>query len=603
MPTWTPADAPATRTPLARTALICLLALAPLWVAGVLWRGYWTPDEPRERAVSWRMSQPNESRIVPNLAGTPLLEKPPAYYWLSAASLRAAPTLNAAPRIPNLLYAVIAMAATLFWARAAGASRRFWLSALVGSTFLLAYQVAIWLATDALLIACVAVALHAAFRGYTASPGGRKLLWYLLMHGATAYGFLAKSVIAWILPALALLAVIIWERNWRELRRGELWAGLVLQLGIVGAWVLAVYELPGGRETLRGFFWYNLVRRFVPYVNTLPQSRFSEGHRNSPGKYLIELPIYLLPWTALALAATRRAWYAVRRDSPNGTAWRFVMGYIIAATVVLSVASTARGIYYAPVLPAFAVLIGLWAENHLLDPDPFERRMLAVTHGLVALFVAIAIVLLAVARSARVDSHPLPTLGVLLIATGAWFAARRATSRNSNERALGSLYVAFAASVLAIAIVLFPILDRSQDLLGLARQVDNDTARRHVALLIPDETTLAMFDIATAGQRVAVLASSDAARAGVARDPGLAVFGLLPDHSTGPIRDWLAKHGVPTRDKNRPTDASRAADEIGLQIERVYEVPDGRRYALWSRAAATTKALNQGADIAKPRRE
>jgi 4-amino-4-deoxy-L-arabinose transferase-like glycosyltransferase len=582
MPKMTPSDSANTRTPVARTALICVLALAPLWVAGVLGRGYWTPDEPRERAVSWRMSQPNESLAVPNLAGTPLLEKPPAYYWLSAASLRAAPSLDAAPRIPNLLYAGLAMVATLLWARAAGVNKRFWLAALVSGTFLLAYQVAIWLATDALLVACAALALLGAYRGYTAAPGRGKLLWYLLMHGAAAYGFLAKSAIAWILPALALFAVILWERNWRELRRGELWAGLVLQLGIVGAWVLAVRELPGGRELLRGFLWYNLVGRFVPLANTAPALEYATWHKNWPGKYLVELPIYLLPWSALALAALRRAWRVVRSDSPHATAWRFAVGYIIAATFVLSISVTARDIYYAPVLPAFAVLIALWAEKHLADPDPFERRMLGITRWLVALFVLAAIVLLAVARSAEVDKYPLPALGALLIATGAWFVARRAARWNSNESALGGLYVAFAASVLAIAIVLFPILDRSQDLLGLARRVDNDTAHRNFALLIPDETTLAMFDIATGGRRVAVLASSDEARAGVARDPSLAVLGMLPDHSTGPIRNWLAKHGVPIREKNRPTDASRAAAEIGLQIERVYEVPDGRRYALWS---------------------
>jgi 4-amino-4-deoxy-L-arabinose transferase-like glycosyltransferase len=573
-----------TRTPAApvRIALICLLALAPLWAAGVVGRGYWTPDEPRERAVSWRMSLPNESAAVPSLAGTPLLEKPPAYYWLAALSLRAAPSLDSAPRIPNLLYAAIAILATLVWARAAGVSRGAWLVALVSGSFLLAYQVVIWLATDVLLVACVALALLGAYRAYTAAPGRTKLLWYLLMHAAAAYGFLAKNAIAWILPALALLAVIVWERNWRELWRGELWAGLVLQVAIVGAWVLAVLELPTGRDALRGFFWYNLVGRFVALADAPPELKYADAHRNWPGKYLAELPIYLLPWSALGLAALRRSWRVIRSGGPNATALRFALGYIVAATILLSVAATARGIYYAPVLPAFAVLIGLWADDCLTQPDTFDRCVLWITHSLVAFFWILAVLVLVVGSLATPDVKLAPAAYMLAIAVVAWTLAFRAQWHNKNGVALGSLYAAFAASVLGIAIVLFPVLDRSQDLVGMARRVDAEIAHRDLALLIPDETTRAMFDIATAGSRVTVLTSADEARARLAGDPNLVLFGLLPGRSTGPVRSWLASHGVPTRESSNPTGASRVADELGLKMENLYEVPDGRRYALWS---------------------
>jgi hypothetical protein len=180
--------------------------------------------------------------------------------------------------------------------------------------------------------------------------------------------------------------------------------------------------------------------------------------------------------------------------------------------------------------------------------------------------------------------HWLLALAVLLIAAAAWYAARRAARKDRNEFALGGLYAAFAASVLALAIGVFPTVDRSQDLVALARRVDSDTAHRDFALLMPDETTLAMFDIAAAGRPVAVLASADEARLRVASNPNLAVFGLLPGKNIGPIHRWLTDHGLATHEKIRATAASRAAEEIGLRIEKVYEVPDGRRYALWSRS-------------------
>src|SRR5579862_8823209 len=87
-----------------RVAIV--LALAPLWIVGILDRGLWTPDEPREADIAWRMSQQSD-RTLPVLAGTPFLEKPPLTYWMSAAGISLFGDSAAAARAPNVLYAVI----------------------------------------------------------------------------------------------------------------------------------------------------------------------------------------------------------------------------------------------------------------------------------------------------------------------------------------------------------------------------------------------------------------------------------------------------------------------------------------------------------------
>src|SRR5258707_14986062 len=69
-------------------------------------RGVWTPDEPREADIAWRMSQQSD-RTVPQLAGTPFLEKPPLSYWMSAAAISLFGDSAAGARAPNLLYAAI----------------------------------------------------------------------------------------------------------------------------------------------------------------------------------------------------------------------------------------------------------------------------------------------------------------------------------------------------------------------------------------------------------------------------------------------------------------------------------------------------------------
>src|SRR5271169_5392127 len=95
-------------------------ALLLSWCVGMFGRGYWTPDEPREADIAWRMSWQTE-KAVPLLAGEAFCEKPPLSYWLAAPPIRAWGPAAWAARLPNLLYAVItALGVGLLAQRAAG---------------------------------------------------------------------------------------------------------------------------------------------------------------------------------------------------------------------------------------------------------------------------------------------------------------------------------------------------------------------------------------------------------------------------------------------------------------------------------------------------
>src|SRR3569833_3405466 len=67
-----------------RWAVRIVLALAPIRLICILDRGLWTPDAPREADIAWRMHQQSD-RTLPQLAGTPILEKPPLSNRMSAA--------------------------------------------------------------------------------------------------------------------------------------------------------------------------------------------------------------------------------------------------------------------------------------------------------------------------------------------------------------------------------------------------------------------------------------------------------------------------------------------------------------------------------------
>src|SRR6185437_6780571 len=181
--------------------------------------------------------------------------------------------------------------------------------------------VTVWLAPDACLLAGCAISLLGAYIGYTSPAGRRKLLGYCLMHAGAAMGFMAKSAPGWMAPALALGAVIVWERRWSELVRWELYAGFLVQGLIIGPWIFAVTQTAHGRDALLALFWHNVVGRFTK-ISAPAALDYSQGHKAAPGKYFIELPVYLLPWTLLVAASLYRAWGKVRVAGPPGTPWR-----------------------------------------------------------------------------------------------------------------------------------------------------------------------------------------------------------------------------------------------------------------------------------------
>jgi 4-amino-4-deoxy-L-arabinose transferase-like glycosyltransferase len=563
--------------------VLVIVALAPLWLVGIFGRALWTPDEPREADIAWRMSLQGD-RTLPQLAGTPFLEKPPLTYWMSAAALSALGDSAAAARAPNLLYALVTVLAVGALALAMGLELLpAVLAALVAGSALLSLRVGIWLAPDACLVAGNALALLGVWRGYNAPVGWAKARGYALMHTGAAIGFMAKSAPGWLVPGLALLTLIAWERRWSELRRPELYAGLLLQALIIGPWVACVMTLTQGTGALRTLFWNNVVGRFVQ-VQAPAALDYTSGHHNRAGKYLLELPFYLLPWTLVAVAALRSAWHQAR--APGGRAWRFALAACVPFLAILSVAATARDVYAAPLLLGFAVLAGLWLQQLRNGADAFDRFCISGTRVLVAAMALVFIAAITVfGMSHTVNAPGCIVLGAAILGTGvlAWQRSSQAQRHADPGGSLAWCYTGYAAAVCLTALILLPVIDQWQDLGGLARRIRADTDVRQLVLLDPDETTLAVLDHGFAMPVAALLSDASgkerAVRAWFATQPASArVLVLLPGHASGKLRRWLAQYHAAAD----PGDgvAATLVDAGAARLVHRYELPQGRRYAL-----------------------
>ena len=575
--------------------LVILLALAPMWLLGTLDRGAWTPDEPREADIAWRMSVQSHW-AVPQLAGRPFLEKPPLSYWVAAGSMRLfGPSVRAA-RAPNLLYAAVTALAMGALGFAMDGPAAAIVAALVAGTAITVFRVAVWLAPDACLLAGSAVSLLGAYLGYMAPPGRRKLQGYLLMHAGAAVGFMAKSAPGWLVPGLTLLTLIAWERRWSELRRPELYAGFLLQAIIIGPWVLAVGHTENGGESLRVLFWYNLAGRFT-HVAAPAAYRYSAEHPNSLGKYFVEVPVYLLPWTALAATAARRAWHRVRRRDSRGTAWRFAVAASLPFLLLLTLAATARDIYAAPALLGVSLLMALaiselqqlWAPG-CRDHLRWTRLLIAA----IACLLAVALVVLAIGRAFAGDAD-IAASGVTSVEYGssamlllllAGYALRRAAGAQRDGRVLQGFqwaYAAYAAAFCVTSLTVFPTIDRWQDLPELARQIHVDAEHESLALLNPDETTVAILDRRFRTPFAVLTTDTETPRNVVskwftAQGARARVLVLLPGHAPGELTPLLERVHL----GRRPGDGIAGELEANgvASIVRRYQLPHGRRYAL-----------------------
>jgi 4-amino-4-deoxy-L-arabinose transferase-like glycosyltransferase len=588
------------------------IALALSMAVGILGRGYWTPDEPREADIAWRMSWQTD-KAVPLLAGEAFCEKPPLTYWVAGAAVRAFGADSWAARLPNLLYALLtALAVGSLGRRSAGTVAGVAAAAAV-STLLLSYQVAIWLATDAPLLAAVAVSLLGLYRGFYADDSRERLRGYSWMHVALALGFMSKSAAGWMTPALAFFTLVAWERRWRELLRWELYLGLSVQAVIILTWVGFVYWGPDGPAHLKVFFWNNLAGRFAQ-VEAPDALQYAAAHRNTPGKYFMELPVYLWPWTLLCVAAVRRAWQRRTLPPDQRRPIRFAVATFVPTLAVLSVAATARNIYLAPALPGAALLLGWWVNDLVNGPahepivntsprahDLWDQRALRGTSLLLLLAtLAFAAALLIIGADSW-DTLPLHAefvavslVGLAAAAALAIFSWRQA-GRGSALKAAAALLLAYCALLVGPASQIYGRVDTWQDLASIGGQLRRDSAGRDMILFAPDETTRAFIDMYTRTSVILIPApmtarSSDALQTALADRPNAVVIAQLPGRSESPtLRAIKEKFG-----SGQPSPALFPLDtpppwaaQAALRVARVYALPNGRRYALFEPASAS----------------
>jgi 4-amino-4-deoxy-L-arabinose transferase-like glycosyltransferase len=331
-------------------------------------------------------------------------KKPVGIHWLQAASVKALSSVEQRDirvyRLPSLL-AAAAAAAACAWGAAAFLTPGGSLLAglMLGGSFLLSTEAFI-AKTDAVLCACVTLAMAALGRLYMQARGGipagksAKPLFWLGM----ALAILVKGPVG---PMVALLAVaVLWaaDREARWLRRLSWTWGVILIVALVGPWAMAITVATDG-----GFWGSAIGGDLAPKLVGA-----HENHGAAPGIHLLLSPILFFPFAFLLPAALVAAWKG--RGEPGV---RFGLAWLIPGWVVFEALPTKLPHYTLPLYGALAWLAAYGLTQ--VDRRAVGGRWTGWTGAVLALFGGLAVAALsAAAPAAYGGSLPWGIAGALL---------------------------------------------------------------------------------------------------------------------------------------------------------------------------------------------
>ncbi|MGH8687036.1 MAG: glycosyltransferase family 39 protein [Burkholderiales bacterium] len=424
--------------PPARALLVLALVLALAWFGLLGVRPLVKADEGRYGEIPREMVASGDW-LTPRLNGFRYFEKPPLQYWATATVFRVLGPGEWGTRLWGALAAFAALlGAAWTGARLYGPAAGFAAAAALAGSFYFAAlsQLA---SLDAGVSAFLSLAVFAiVIAQLEDTPAPRRRRWMLAAWAAMALAVLSKGLIGLVLPAGAVLAYALWQRNAGLLRRLHVVSGGLLFLAIAAPWFVA--ESAANPEFARFFFWHEHVERFLT----------TEHHHAGPWWYFV--PVLLLgalPWLPSLLAAPA---HALRQDPPTGfRPARLLLAWCGLVFLFFSASGSKLASYLLPIFPALGLLIGAQLAQA-------SRRFLATQAALAALLglAALAWLLLGApgAASGSVPPEFVARYRVWLIAAAASLAAAglAAAAFARNDRAPASI-AALSAGGLACVLL------------------------------------------------------------------------------------------------------------------------------------------------------
>ncbi|MBL8810442.1 MAG: glycosyltransferase family 39 protein [Planctomycetaceae bacterium] len=343
-------DIPKTQTSRLAVLLPAVLC-AGLTLCCILSRPPLPPDETRYLTVAWEMKERGDF-LVPHLNGDTYAHKPPLLFWLmnlvwlvTGKSLLAARWI--APVAGILTVILTARLAKDLWPDRSADRKAPW---ILASTMLWMFFSPVTMFDTLLSLFTVS-----ALMGMRRIARGDYVSGLVIAGCSIGLGILSKGpvILVHVLPTALLFP--FWSR--REGTR--ILPGLISIAGAIGigAVIALSWALPAARYGGEAF------GNELLFGQTAGRVLNSFAHRQPFWWYLPWLPLCAMPWTLTA--GFRRGVVALRVSVDDGL--RFVMCWGLGSLLILSFVSGKQIYYLMPAVPAWALAMSRWLDEHPME--------------------------------------------------------------------------------------------------------------------------------------------------------------------------------------------------------------------------------------------
>ena len=326
---------------------------ATVWFSLLGYRDLIEPDEGRYAEIPREMVASGDW-LTPRINGFKYFEKPALQYWATAASFSIFGESNATARLWTALIGFFGTLWTGFVAyRLYGRNAGFFAFVISVSSFLYAMLGHI-ITLDMTVTVCLAVGIGSLVLAQSQrEQPAQERNWMLLAWAALGLATLAKGLIGIVLPGGAVVAYMLWQRDWQLLKHMHLGKGLLIFFAVTTPWFVAVsIKNP---EFAHFFFIHEHFERFTTNVH----------HREGAPWYFVPILLLgVLPWLTVTVASLARpsfAWW--NKQSGGFDAERFLWVFALVIFVFFSAGHSKLPAYILPIFPALAILAGRRLAN------------------------------------------------------------------------------------------------------------------------------------------------------------------------------------------------------------------------------------------------
>ena len=286
--------------------------------------------------------------LSPQIYGHYWYDKPIFFYWLTALAYKIFGFTEFASRFFPALFGLGGLALVAWGGSKLDNERSGFCSALVLLSSVEFFLISKSVITDAILFFFFSATLLFFYLGYR---DGKASYWYI-MYAAAGFSVLTKGPIGVLLPGLIITLFLLWQRDWRVLKRMHLASGTLLCAAVAVPWYAAMYSLHGSDFINTFFGTHNFLRATV-----------SEHPRDDVFYYytLVNL-LALFPWSGLVPLAVYK-WQQAGRPKLTEQQ-RFLLLWALVVFVFFQCMATKYITYTYPLIFPASLLLGDMVASH-----------------------------------------------------------------------------------------------------------------------------------------------------------------------------------------------------------------------------------------------